>query len=55
MRHLDRMHVAELVRREAPPHASRGGHPSQLLAHSGLLPMPTGGRAVHDAQQRPDG
>jgi hypothetical protein len=55
MRHLDGVRVAELVRREAPPHANRGGDPSQLLARSGLLPMPTSGRAVDDAQQRSHG
>ena len=53
--HLDRVRVAELVRRKAPTHARPDCCTSQLLAGRGLLPMPASGRAVNDAQQRADG
>ena len=52
VRHLDRVRVAELMRREAAPYAS--GDSCQLLACGGLLPMPAGGRAMDHAQQGPD-
>jgi len=52
VRHLDRVRVPQLMWREPPPHASRTRDASELLARRGLLPMPTRGWTVDDAQQR---
>ena len=45
--------AAKLARREAPPHARRGG-PSQVGACGPAGPVPAACRAVDDAEQRPD-
>src|SRR3954451_16303313 len=47
--------VAELVRREAPAHASRRGGPPQLFARGGRGPGAPPGRSAEDARQRSDG
>jgi len=52
--HLDRVCVPQLVRRERPPDARRGGRVMQLLARGRWFPAPAGGRAVDHAQQRSD-
>src|ERR671923_1355574 len=53
--HLDGVRVAQLVRREASPHAGLAGDPSQLGAGGGGPPGPSAGGAVDDAEQRADG
>ena len=52
---LERVGVAQLVRREPPPHACLGGEPAQLTAHPGAGPGASAGGAVDDAEQRPGG
>jgi hypothetical protein len=51
--HLDGVRVAQLVRREAPPHARVPGDAAQLCAGR-ARPRPPAGGAVYDAEQRPD-
>ena len=51
---LDRVGVAQLVRREPAPHARLGGEPAELDAHAGARPRPPARGAVDDAEQRPD-
>ncbi len=53
--HLDGVGVAELVRREAPAHAGRGGGAPELRAGGCGCPGSAAGRAVDDAEQRVDG
>ena len=52
---LERVRVAQLVRREPAPDAGLGGEPAQLAADPGARPGPPAGGAVDDAEQRPDG
>ena len=52
---LERVRVAQLVRREPAPHAGLGGEPAQLAADPGARPGPPAGGAVDDAEQRPGG
>jgi hypothetical protein len=54
VRHLDRMSMPELVRREPPSHTRSGGGMVQLLTRRGGLPPASGGRSVDDAQHRAD-
>ena len=54
VRHLDRVCVAELVRREPPSHTRRGRGMVQLLARGRRLPTASGGRSVDHAQHRAD-
>jgi len=54
MRHLDRVRVPQLVRSESPPDARCGRRLVELLAGSGRLPTPPGGRSVDDTEQRAD-
>ena len=51
---LDGVGVAQLVRREAAPDAGLGGEPAELDARVRARPGPPAGRAVDDAEQRPD-
>ena len=53
-RHLHGMGVAQLVRREAPPHAGFPRDASQLRARCGGRPRPPPCRAGDDAEQRSD-
>src|SRR4051794_33327807 len=53
--HLDGVGVAELVRREAPAHASRRGGLAELCAGGGCRPGAPAGRSAQDAEQRSDG
>jgi hypothetical protein len=51
-RHLDRMRMTQLMRREATPHAGlRGGAP-YLLTHAGRRQRPPAGAAIDDTEQR---
>ena len=52
---LERVRVAQLVRREPAPDACLGGEPAQLAAYPGAGPGPPAGGAVDDAEQRSDG
>src|SRR5215210_5958926 len=52
--HFDGVGVAELVRREASPHASLAGDAAQLGAGGGGRPGPPARGAVDDAEQRTD-
>ncbi len=52
---LDRVRVAELVRRETSPHSSPGRERAELAANRGAWPRPTAGRSVDHAEQRSDG
>ena len=54
VRHLDRVGVSELVRREAAPHAGRSGCVAKLGARGGGRPAPASRRADDDAEERPD-
>ena len=54
VRHLDRMSVPQLMRREATPHARRSGGMVQLFARGRRLPAAACGRSVDHSQQRPD-
>jgi hypothetical protein len=54
VRELDGVGVAELVRRERPPHAGLGGDASQLGAGGVARPRPAAGGPVDHAQQRGD-
>jgi hypothetical protein len=51
---LERVGVAQLVRRKAAPDPGAGGEPPELRADRGARPRPPAGRAVDDAEQRPD-
>ena len=51
---LDGVGVAQLVWREAPPHTGLGGEPPELDPDAGARPRPAAGRAVDDAEHRPD-
>ena len=53
-RHLNGMGMAQLMRRKAPPHTGPARHLPQLRARGGGRPRPPAGRAVDDAEQRPD-
>src|SRR5215212_1918581 len=53
-RELDCVGVAQLVRREAAPDTRLAGEPANLDARVGARPRPPAGRAVDDAEQRPD-
>jgi hypothetical protein len=53
--HLDGVGVAELVWREAAPHAGRGGRAPTLGACRSGGPVAPARRAVDDAEQRTDG
>ena len=53
-RHLDRVRVAQLVRREAPPHASLASDVSQLGAGGGGRPRPPARGTGDDAEHRSD-
>ena len=52
--HLDRVRVAELMRREPTPDPRCGGSPAQLPARGRGLPVAPGGWAVDHAEQRAD-
>ena len=52
---LDRVGVAQLVRRKAAPDAYRGSGPPQLCAGGGGRPVVAASCAVDDAQQGSDG
>jgi hypothetical protein len=54
-RHLDRVGVAKLVRREASPHAGGGRCAAELGAGGRGCPRSAAGRSVDDAEQRADG
>jgi hypothetical protein len=49
VRHLDRVRVPQLVRRESPADASCGCSVVELLAGSGRLPATAGGGSVDHA------
>ena len=51
---LDRMLVAELMRRESTPDTRCGGGPAQLPARGCCFPVPARGWAVDHAQQWAD-
>ena len=51
---LQGVRVAQLVRRKPAPDAGAGGDPPKLGADGGARPRSSAGRAVDDAQQRPD-
>jgi hypothetical protein len=53
-RHLDRVSMPQLVRREPPSHTRSGGGMVQLLARRGGLPTASGGRSVDHTQHRAD-
>src|SRR5215212_6463367 len=53
--HLDGVGVAELVRREASPHAGLAGDSAQLGCGLRRRPGPPARGAVDDTKQRPDG
>jgi len=55
VRHLDRVRMSQLVRREPTSDARRGSCVVQLLASSRGFPMPSGRRSVDDAKQCADG
>jgi hypothetical protein len=52
-RELERVRVAQLVRRKAAPDPRAGGEPAELGADRGGRPRSPAGRAVDDAEQRP--
>jgi hypothetical protein len=52
MRHLNSVGMAQLMRREPPPHTRTGCGAGQLFAGCGLLPALAGGRAADHTQQR---
>jgi hypothetical protein len=54
VRHLDRVSVSQLMRREPSSHSRRVGRVVQLLARGRRLPPATGGRSVDNAQHRAD-
>ena len=53
-RHLDRVRVAQLMRRKTPPDTGVGGGVVQLRADAGGRPRAAGGRAAQYAEQRAD-
>ena len=55
VRHLDRVGVSELVRREAPSDAGSDGDSVHVCLCGGARPRPTAGWPADDAEQRPDG
>ena len=48
------MGVPELVRGEAPPHASSGGSPAQIGSRGRVGPVPSARDSGDDAEQRSD-
>jgi hypothetical protein len=52
MRHLNRMGMPQLMRRESPSAACSGSRVVKLLARGGGFPMTAGSRSVYHAQQR---
>ncbi|HYB31476.1 MAG TPA: hypothetical protein VEF89_33120 [Solirubrobacteraceae bacterium] len=54
VRHLDRVSMPQLVRREPPSHPRRDGGMLQLLARRRRFPPASGGRSVDHAQHRTD-
>ena len=54
VRHLGRVRMLQLVRREPPADSGSGGSVMKLLARCRRLPVPPGGRAVDHAQERSD-
>ena len=55
VRHLDRMRVSELMRRESTPDTSSSSCVVELLACRRRLPPSSRGRSVDHAQQRAEG
>ena len=55
VRHLDRVGVTQLMRREPPAHACPGRGTPELFASRGHVPVPPGGHAADHAQQRTNG
>jgi hypothetical protein len=53
-RELDSMPMSELVGGEPTTNTGLGGELTQLAADRGRRPRPTAGRAVDNAEQRPD-
>jgi len=53
-RHLHRVRVTQLVRREASPHAGTSGCRVELRADLSERPWPPDGRAAKNAEQRAD-
>jgi len=53
-RKLNSVSMPELVRGEAAPYTSLSGEGSKLAADGGRRPRAAAGRAVDDAEQRPD-
>ena len=51
---LDGVRVPQLVGREPAPDTGLGGELAELSADGGRRPCATAGRAVDDAEQRPD-
>jgi len=53
-RHLDRVGVPQLVRREPPPYTSCSGSPAQVGSRGGARPRSPARGAVDHAEERPD-
>ena len=53
-RAISTVSMPELVGSKAAPDTSVSGEVSELAAHGGRRPRPPAGRAVDDAEQRPD-
>jgi hypothetical protein len=51
---LERVRMAQLVRREPAPDPGAGGEAAELGADRGGRPGPAAGRSVDHAEQRPD-
>jgi hypothetical protein len=54
VRHLDRMSMPQLVRREPTPHPGLHGEPAKLSTRGGRRPAPPACGAGEDAEQRAD-
>jgi hypothetical protein len=54
VRHLDRVGVSQLVRRESTSHTRRGSRVMQLLARRRRFPTSAGSRSMDHAQQCAD-
>ena len=54
MRQLDRVRVAQLMRRQPPAHSSLQAGAAQLVAHGGRVPRSAAAMAVKNAEQQPD-
>ena len=54
VRHLDRVRVPQLVRREPAPHSGLAREPSKLTSGGGRGPSTAAGRAGEDAEERAD-